>query len=48
MTLSMKLFLLLAAAGSLLLASCNTVSGFGQDVQRAGQGLENKGQGRDW
>lgn len=47
MSLSMKL-LLLAAAGSLLLASCNTVSGFGQDMQRAGQGLDNTSQGRNW
>ena len=43
-----KILLLTAAAGALLLSSCNTVSGFGQDMQRAGQGLENTGQGRNW
>lgn len=42
------LFLILAALGSLGLVSCNTVAGFGEDIQRAGQGLENTGEGRQW
>jgi predicted small secreted protein len=36
----LKLLLFALAAGALLLTSCNTVSGFGQDMQRAGEGLE--------
>ena len=40
--------LILAAVGSLALASCNTMAGLGEDIQRAGEGLENTGQGRQW
>jgi predicted small secreted protein len=42
------ILLLLLGLGSLALASCNTVAGFGEDIQRAGEGLENTGQGRQW
>jgi predicted small secreted protein len=48
MTLRTKLLLLLVGWSSLLFASCNTISGLGQDMQRAGQGMENKSQGRNW
>ena len=48
MTFRTKILVLLAAAGSLLFGACNTVSGFGEDLQRAGEGLENTGQGRSW
>ena len=44
----MKLGILLAVFVSLALSSCNTVAGLGQDVQRAGEGLENTGEGRTW
>lgn len=44
MTSALKLLLLAVAAGSLLFASCNTVSGFGRDMQRAGEGLERTGE----
>ena len=43
-----KWIILLGAFAGLALSSCNTVAGFGQDVQRAGEGLENTGEGRDW
>lgn len=46
--MSKKLIILLSVFVSLALSSCNTVAGFGQDVQRAGEGLENTGEGRDW
>ena len=42
------IFLVLAAAGALVVSSCNTVSGMGEDLQRAGQGIENTSQGRSW
>lgn len=42
------ILLLFAALASLALNSCNTVAGFGEDMQRAGEGLENTGQGRQW
>lgn len=41
-------FLVLAGLGSLALSSCNTVSGLGEDLQRTGEGIENKSQGRSW
>lgn len=44
MNLLPKLLLVTAAAAALLLTSCNTVSGFGRDVQRAGEGLERTGE----
>ena len=40
--------LFLVGISSLILASCNTMSGLGQDMQRAGEGIENTGEGRDW
>ena len=36
-----KLFAILAIA--LFCSACNTVSGFGRDVQKVGQGLEGAG-----
>lgn len=35
-------FLLLAAAMVLSLSACNTVEGFGKDVKKAGQKIEEK------
>lgn len=32
--------LIFAALATLLLASCNTMEGMGQDMQQAGQGIE--------
>jgi predicted small secreted protein len=43
-----KFILLLVAFGALALSSCNTVAGFGEDVQRMGEGVENSGEGRSW
>ena len=40
--------LFLVASGSLIVASCNTITGVGKDLQRAGEGLENTSEGRDW
>jgi len=34
-----KLVILMACAASLAVAACNTVSGAGQDVQKAGQAV---------
>ena len=34
--------LLIAALSALVLASCNTMSGFGRDMQKAGTSLENE------
>ena len=48
MNIRTTILLVLAGVSSLLLASCNTVQGFGQDIERTGQGLENASQGRDW
>lgn len=36
----MKKIVLAAIASMVLLSACNTVSGFGQDVQKAGNKLE--------
>lgn len=38
-----KILLLLSILGALSLTSCNTVSGVGRDLQRAGQGIEGAG-----
>lgn len=38
----------LVVAGAAALPACNTVSGIGRDLQRAGEGLENTGEGRTW
>lgn len=35
-----KIFVLVAAAAALTAAACNTVEGVGEDVQAAGQGIE--------
>ena len=48
MTLRTKILLLLAASATLLFASCNTMTGLGQDMQRAGEGIENRSQGQPW
>jgi predicted small secreted protein len=48
MNLRTKLFLLLAGAGALLMVSCETFAGMGRDIQRAGEGIENSGEGRQW
>lgn len=48
MTMRTKLLLLLAGSATFFLASCNTISGLGQDIQRTGQGVENLSQGRHW
>lgn len=42
------LLILTTLGGALLLTSCNTVTGMGEDLQRAGEGIENTGQGRSW
>ena len=42
------IFLLLAGFGSFAFSSCNTFAGMGQDLQRAGEGIENTGQGQQW
>ena len=42
------ILLVLAGFGSLVMASCNTIAGMGQDMQRAGEGIENTGEGRNW
>jgi predicted small secreted protein len=36
-----KLILVLALSGGFVLAACNTVEGMGQDVQSAGEAVEN-------
>jgi len=38
------LVLILTALSALLLASCNTMSGFGRDMQKAGNSLESTAQ----
>ena len=48
MNLRTKLILILAGCGALLMVSCETFAGMGRDIQRAGQGMENSGQGREW
>ncbi len=48
MKLRTTFLLLFVGLSSLILASCNTVSGFGKDMQNAGEGIENSGEGRDW
>lgn len=35
-----KLFVILSAFGALTVAACNTVEGVGEDVQAAGQAVE--------
>ena len=37
-----QIALLLAAAAALLLSACQTMQGFGRDMQRAGGSLENR------
>ena len=44
----LPILFLFASSLSLALASCNTMAGLGEDIQRAGEGLENTGQGRQW
>lgn len=48
MKIRTMILLVLAGLGSLALVSCNTVAGMGQDMQRAGEGIENTGEGRQW
>ena len=48
MNLRTKLLLLVAGAGALLMVSCETFAGMGRDMQRAGEGLENSSEGREW
>ncbi len=48
MKLQTTILLIIAGAASLFFSSCNTFAGLGQDVQRAGEGIENTGQGRQW
>ncbi len=39
----MKFIAIVLAASACLLAGCNTVKGMGQDIQKAGNAIENAG-----
>jgi predicted small secreted protein len=47
MTNWFKIMLAFGILGSLSLVSCNTVAGFGEDLQSAGDSIEGAGE-RDW
>lgn len=42
-----KLLAILLAAYALLLSGCNTMEGFGKDVESAGDAIEDKAAGED-